>query len=171
MSEVEYISKIKSPIGQLTVASDGQNITGLWIKEQKYFAQALPKNILAQDLPIFESIRQWLDIYFSGKEPDFMLSVMPRGSLFQKSIWDILRTIPYGQTTTYGEVARRFGLACEGQQRTSPRAVGNAVGHNPISIIIPCHRVIGKDGSLTGYASGIDKKIKLLQLEGIDIKK
>jgi methylated-DNA-[protein]-cysteine S-methyltransferase len=172
VDKTEIISKIKSPVGILTISSDGQNITGLWMKGQKYYARTLVEGVLASsNLPIFDSIQKWLDIYFSGKEPDFTLPVMPKGSPFQKAIWNILCKIPYGQTTTYGEVARQFGLTNKEKKHTSPRAVGNAVGHNPISIIIPCHRVIGKNGSLTGYASGIDKKIKLLQLEGIDIKK
>jgi methylated-DNA-[protein]-cysteine S-methyltransferase len=162
---MEYIRKIKSPVGVLTVSSDGQNISGLWIEGQKYFAKTLEKDVLEQNLPIFENVREWLDIYFSGGEPDFMPPLMPKGSPFQRSIWNYLCKISYGQTTTYGELAKRFESENRGKP-TSARAVGGAVGHNPISILIPCHRVIGKNGNLTGYAGGIDTKIKLLQLEG-----
>ncbi|MDR0768638.1 MAG: methylated-DNA--[protein]-cysteine S-methyltransferase [Dysgonamonadaceae bacterium] len=162
---MEYINKIKSPVGILTVSSDGQNISGLWIEGQKYFAKTLGKDVLEQDLPLFKTVRQWLDIYFSGKEPDFMPPLMPKGSPFQKTIWNYLCKIPYGQTTSYGELAKQFELENEGKPM-SARAIGAAVGHNSVSIIIPCHRIIGKNGDLTGYAGGIDIKIKLLQLEG-----
>ncbi|MDR2785544.1 MAG: methylated-DNA--[protein]-cysteine S-methyltransferase [Treponema sp.] len=166
---MEYIHSIKSPVGILTVSSDGNNVRGLWIEGQKYFAGTLGEDVLEQNLPIFGSVQKWLDVYFSGKEPDFMPPLMPKGSSFQTSIWDILRKIPYGQTTTYGEIAKLFGLENKGSH-TSARAVGNAVGHNPISILIPCHRVIGKNGDLTGYAGGIGTKLKLLQLEGVKTK-
>jgi methylated-DNA-[protein]-cysteine S-methyltransferase len=136
---------------------------------QKYFARTLGKDVSEQNLPVFETVRKWLDIYFSGREPDFMPPLMPKGSPFQKSVWNNLCKIPYGQTTTYGEIAKRPDPENKGK-RASARAVGGAVGHNPISIIIPCHRVIGKNGNLTGYAGGIGVKINLLQLEGIHIK-
>ncbi|MDR0390066.1 MAG: methylated-DNA--[protein]-cysteine S-methyltransferase [Spirochaetaceae bacterium] len=165
---MEYIHKIKSPIGTLTVSSDGQNVSGLWIEGQKYFAQTLGKNVFEQNLPIFENIRDWLDIYFSGKEPDFIPPLLPQGSPFQKLVWNNLCKIPYGQTTTYGEIAEQIELENK-DKHTSARAVGGAIGHNPISILIPCHRVIGKDGNLTGYAGGITAKIKLLNLEGITV--
>jgi methylated-DNA-[protein]-cysteine S-methyltransferase len=162
---MEYICRIKSPVGILTVASNGQNVSGLWIEGQKYFAGTLEKDIAEQDLPIFRNVREWLDIYFSGREPGFMPPLMPRGSPFQKMIWNDLCKIPYGQTTSYGELAKQYERENKGKN-TSARAVGGAVGRNPVSILIPCHRVIGKNGSLTGYAGGIDIKIKLLQLEG-----
>ncbi|MDR2806409.1 MAG: methylated-DNA--[protein]-cysteine S-methyltransferase [Dysgonamonadaceae bacterium] len=165
---MEYIHNVKSPVGMLTVSSDGKNITGLWIENQKYFAKTLSKNVVEQNLPIFENIQKWLDIYFSGKEPDFMPPLMPDGSAFQTSVWNILRKIPYGQTATYGEIAKRFELENK-NSHTSARAIGAAVGHNPISILIPCHRVIGKNGDLTGYAAGVGAKFKLLQLEGVKI--
>ncbi|MDR2607879.1 MAG: methylated-DNA--[protein]-cysteine S-methyltransferase [Treponema sp.] len=165
---MEYIQKIKSPVGVLTVSSDGKNICGLWIEGQKYFAKTLEKDVLEQNLPIFDKIQKWLDIYFSGEEPDFMPPLMPKGSPFQKSVWANLSKIPYGKTTSYGELAKQFELDNRGR-RTSARAVGGAVGHNPISILIPCHRVIGKNGDLTGYAGGVSVKIKLLELEGITI--
>lgn len=163
---MECFCKIKSPVGMLTVSSAGETVLGLWIEGQKYFAHTLEKNAVEQNLPIFECVRTWLDCYFSGKEPDFTPPLMPTGSPFQKSIWDILCKIPYGQTASYGEIAKQYETQNKGKH-TSPRAIGGAVGHNQISIIIPCHRVVGSDGSLTGYAGGIDKKIWLLQLEGI----
>jgi methylated-DNA-[protein]-cysteine S-methyltransferase len=165
---VEYIQKIESPVGTLTVSSDGQNISGLWIEGQKYFAGTLEKDVSEKNLPVFEGVRKWLAIYFSGREPDFTPPLMPKGSPFQKSVWQSLRKIPYGQTTSYGELAKQFESDNKGKG-TSPRAVGGAVGRNPVSILIPCHRVIGRNGSLTGYAGGIDRKIKLLKLEGVNI--
>jgi methylated-DNA-[protein]-cysteine S-methyltransferase len=162
---MEYICKIESPVGTLAVSSDGQSVSGLWIEGQKYFARTLEKDVAEQELSVFGSVREWLDIYFSGREPDFMPPLMPRGSPFQKMIWNALCTIPYGQTTSYGKLATQIELKNEGIH-TSARAVGGAVGRNPISILIPCHRVIGGNGSLTGYAGGIDVKVKLLQLEG-----
>jgi methylated-DNA-[protein]-cysteine S-methyltransferase len=162
---MEYIHKIKSPLGQLTVSSDGQNISGLWIEGQKYFAKTLEKDVLEQNLPVFETLEKWLALYFSGGEPDFMPPLNPRGSPFQKSVWNNLCKIPYGQTTSYGELAKQFDRENKGKH-TSPRAIGGAVGRNPISILIPCHRVIGKNGSLTGYAGGIAAKTMLLKLEG-----
>jgi methylated-DNA-[protein]-cysteine S-methyltransferase len=163
---MEYIHKIKSPLGILTVSSDGQNISGLWIEGQKYFAETLEKDVCEKNLPVFEHVQEWLAVYFSGREPGFMPPLAPKGSPFQKKVWDDLCKIPYGQTTSYGELAKQSELENSGK-RTSPRAVGGAVGHNPISILIPCHRVIGKNGNLTGYAGGIANKIKLLELEGV----
>jgi methylated-DNA-[protein]-cysteine S-methyltransferase len=165
---MEYVHKIKSPVGMLTVSSDGKNVSGLWIEGQKYFAKTMEKDVLEQNLSIFETVQKWLDIYFSGREPDFIPPLMPKGSPFQKSIWNNLCKIPYGQTTSYGELAKQFELENQGKH-TSARAIGNAVGHNPISILIPCHRVIGKNGNLTGYAGGIANKIKFLKMEGINI--
>jgi methylated-DNA-[protein]-cysteine S-methyltransferase len=166
---MEYIHRIKSPVGMLTVSSDGQNLCGLWIEGQKYFARTLEKDVSEQTLPIFEDVRKWLEIYFLGREPDFMPPLMPRGSPFQKTVWNHLCKIQYGQTTSYGELAGQIEQQ-NGGKHTSARAVGGAVGHNPISILIPCHRVIGKNGSPTGYAGGIAAKIKLLRLEGIIVE-
>ncbi|GHT37637.1 methylated-DNA--protein-cysteine methyltransferase [Bacteroidia bacterium] len=163
---MEYISKIESPVGILTVSSDGSTISGLWMEGQKYFARTLEKNAVEQNLPLFESVRKWLDCYFSGKEPDFMPPLKPKGSPFQQSIWNILCEIPYCKTVSYGEIAKRYN-AQNKEKHTSARAVGGAVGHNPISILIPCHRVVGANGNLTGYAGGIDKKTLLLQIEGV----
>ena len=150
-----------SPLGPLTLVSDGEAITGLWIKGQKYFAAGIPTNLpVCDDLPVFLQARDWLDRYFAGERPEVHeLPLAPQGSAFRQSVWAMLCQIPYGHTVTYGEIARR--LCCK-----SAQAIGGAVGHNPISIIIPCHRVLGGDGSLTGYAGGTDKKIWLLRHEG-----
>lgn len=150
-----------SPLGQLTLASDGEAIIGLWIEGQKYFAAGIPTNLpVRDDLPVFLQARDWLDRYFAGKRPAASeLPLAPQGSAFRQSVWEILCQIPYGHTVTYGEIAKR--LCCK-----SAQAVGGAVGHNPVSIIIPCHRVLGADRGLTGYAGGTDKKIWLLRHEG-----
>ena len=154
-----------SPLGTLTLASDGENLTGLWIAGQKYFAAGTPTNLPARDdLPVFTQARDWLDCYFAGERPAANeLPLAPQGSAFRQSVWRILCEIPYGQTVTYGEITKRLGVR-------SAQAVGGAVGHNPISIIIPCHRVLGSDGSLTGYAGGMDKKIWLLAHEGAQFR-
>ena len=154
-----------SPLGTLTLASDGENLTGLWMAGQKYFAAGIPTNLpVCDDLPVFSKARDWLDRYFSGERPlPGELPLAPQGSAFRQSVWRILCEIPYGQTVTYGEIAKR--LPCK-----SAQAVGGAVGHNPISIIIPCHRVLGSDGSLTGYAGGAQKKIWLLAHEGAQLR-
>ena len=154
-----------SPLGTLTLASDGENLTGLWMAGQKYFAAGTPANLpVRDDLPVFMQARDWLDRYFAGERPAVCeLPLAPQGSAFRQSVWRILCEIPYGQTVTYGEIAKRLGVR-------SAQAVGGAVGHNPISIIIPCHRVLGSDGSLTGYAGGVDKKIWLLTHEGAQFR-
>ncbi|MCL2182803.1 MAG: methylated-DNA--[protein]-cysteine S-methyltransferase [Chitinispirillia bacterium] len=162
---VEYADTIKSPAGTLTVSSDGENITGLWIEGQKYFGLGLGSGAVEGDIPLFRDVRKWLDIYFSGREPGFAVPLMPYGSEFQKAVWGILTEIPYGQTVTYGDIARQYSINNKGKH-TSPRAVGGAVGRNPVSILIPCHRVVGWDGSLTGYAGGVSKKLLLLRIEG-----
>jgi len=163
---VEYLYSAQSPLGILTMSCNSDSITGLWIEGQKHFARNLDKDVLKQKHSLFEMAEKWLDIYFKGGEPDFNLPLMPKGSQFQKSIWNILRRIPRGRTMTYGEIAKQYETENNGKH-TSARGVGNAVGRNPISILIPCHRVIGKNGDLTGYAGGIHNKIILLQIEGI----
>lgn len=160
---MDYIMKCPSPVGELTLASDGENIVGLWLEGQKYFTATLNDQTCEKQLPVFDEAQRWLDIYFSGREPDFLPPIAPRGSEFRRAVWEELLRIPYGETISYGEIARRLG------GKTSARAVGGAVGHNPISIIIPCHRVVGAKGGLTGYAGGVDKKIQLLQLENAKI--
>lgn len=159
-----YTSHYASPLGGMTLVSDGTALVGLYFDGQKYAAEGLDATRTQKNLPIFEEARRWLDVYFSGRKPDFMPALAPHGTAFQQSVWEILRTIPYGETTTYGAIARRIeqNTGC----RMSAQAVGGAVGRNPISILIPCHRVVGTNGSLTGYAGGIDKKERLLRWEG-----
>lgn len=165
-----YICKYVSPLGGITLASDGENLTGLWFDGQKYFADNLPEQNEEHDLPIFAQTKQWLDIYFSGKEPDFTPPLSLTGiSPFRKRVWEILLTIPYGRTSTYGEIAKQ--IAAETGKHISAQAVGGAVGHNSISLIIPCHRVVGASGSFTGYAGGVNKKLTLLKMEGTDLSK
>lgn len=166
---MQYISHYASPVGNILLAADNTGLTGLWFEGQKYFALSLDKEHEEKEIPLFEEVKQWLDIYFSGKEPDFTVPLHFTGTAFQNEVWEILYTIPYGQTMTYGEIAKQIAVR-KGLLHMSAQAVGGAVGHNEISIIVPCHRVVGADGSLTGYAGGIDKKIKLLQLEKADMK-
>ena len=166
---MQYISHYASPVGNILLAADNTGLTGLWFEGQKYFALSLDKEHEEKEIPLFERVKQWLDIYFSGKDPDFTVPLHFTGTAFQNEVWKILCTIPYGQTETYGEIAKQIAVR-KGLPHMSAQAVGGAVGHNEISIIVPCHRVVGADGSLTGYAGGIDKKIKLLQLEKADIR-
>ena len=161
---MNYIQHYTSPLGEITIASNGESLTGLWFDEQKYFPHKLISESLESELPIFTQTCNWLDIYFSGRIPDFNPPISLQSTPFRKAVYDILFTIPYGQTMTYGEIAHILAEQ-KGVQRMSAQAVGGAVGHNPISIIIPCHRVVGADGGLTGYAGGLDKKIYLLKLE------
>ncbi len=161
---MNYTAEYQSILGKVLMASDGENLTGLWFFGAKHFAAGLGSERQIKELPIFKNARKWLDIYFSGREPDFTPPLLLRGSDFQNEVWNLLRKIPYGQTATYGEIAKRLASA-RGIERMSARAVGAAVGRNPISIIVPCHRVIGASGGLTGYAAGADKKAYLLNLE------
>ena len=163
-----FIQHYDSPMGGILVAADEVGLTGLWFDGQKYFARALPAERIERNTPALSETGRWLDIYFTGKEPDFMPPLHPIGSAFRQSVWKILLQIPYGQTTTYGEIARQLAEK-QGRSKMSAQAVGGAVGHNEISILIPCHRVVGTSGSLTGYAGGIDKKIRLLELEHADM--
>ncbi len=167
---MQYITHYQSPLGGITISSDGTALTGLWFDGQKYFADTLGTEYSEKDLPVFTEAKRWLDIYFSGREPDFTPPLSLNGSAFRMAVWQILQSIPYGQTITYGNIAKQLA-AQQGKTKMSAQAVGGAVGHNPISIIVPCHRVIGTGGSLTGYAGGIDKKVQLLELEGIDTTK
>ncbi len=167
MSPGKYTMTYASPIGKLTIAGDFDGITGLWIENQKYFGDEQGFETQGNMPPVFEKTREWLDLYFSGKEPDFMIPLHAKGSVFREAVWEILCTIPFGSVLTYGEIAKR--LEKSSGKRVSAQAVGGAVGHNPISILIPCHRVVGTNGSLTGYAGGIGKKVWLLTLEGADM--
>ena len=159
-----YTSVYSSELGDILLAADEIGLTGLWFFGQSYFADTLPAEQIAQETPILAQAREWLDEYFSGKEPDFTPTLHPIGSPFRQAVWKLLLQIPYGQTTTYGEIARQMEKL-QNRPHMSAQAVGGAVGHNGISIIIPCHRVVGTKGSLTGYAGGLDKKMALLELE------
>ena len=165
---MKYIHHYDSPLGGITEASDGEHLIGLWFDGQKYSADSLGSCYEEKELPVFEQTDRWLDIYFSGKDPDFTPPLYMKTSKFRKAVWEIMLTIPYGKTMTYGEIAEKLA-ADRGVSRMSAQAVGGAVGHNSISLIIPCHRVVGSNGSLTGYAGGIERKIKLLEMEGVDI--
>lgn len=197
---MQYTTTYRSPVGGILLASDGTGLTGLWFEGEKFYADGLDpeymekrhpmegehsmevehsmgknhfveeNHSMEKDIPVFETVKKWLNIYFSGREPDFMPPVHMAGTPFRLSIWKLLRQIPYGETVTYGKLAEMAAKE-RGIARMSAQAVGGAVGHNPISVIIPCHRVVGSDGSLTGYAGGLDIKAKLLSLEGADMKK
>ncbi len=167
---MQYVNHYASPLGDILMAADGEGLTGLWFDGQKYFARRLDPEHEEKSLPVFYQAGRWLDAYFTGREPDFTPDLHMVGSDFQLAVWGILLRIPYGTTTTYGEIAREIA-AKRGLDRMSAQTVGGAVGHNEISIIVPCHRVVGKNGSLTGYASGIDKKAALLELEGVNMEK
>ncbi len=164
-----YIQHYSSPLGGILLAADEIGLTGSWFDGEKYFADNLPAEHAERQTPILAEAARWLDIYFTGKEPGFTPPLHPIGSAFRQAVWEILLQIPYGQTTTYGEIARQLAEK-QGREKMSSQAVGGAVGHNEISVIIPCHRVVGTSGSLTGYAGGIDKKVKLLELERADMR-
>lgn len=163
-----FIQHYDSPLGGVLLAADEIGLRGLWFDGQKYFVRDLPAERTKRKTPVLAETERWLDIYFSGKEPNFLPPLHPVGSAFRREVWELLLQIPYGQTATYGEIARQLAEK-KGLARMSAQAVGGAVGHNEISIIIPCHRVVGTNGNLTGYAGGIDKKVKLLELEHADM--
>ena len=178
-----YTKTVSSPIGDLCMCSDGENLSGLWMMGQKYFQATVKDEEIVQlsdksgdtcgdttssDLSIFTQVSKWLEDYFEGKDPGPLPSIKAEGSDFRQLVWRHLREIPYGELTTYGEIARMVA-AETGRKKMSAQAVGNAVGHNPISIIVPCHRVVGSDRSLTGYAGGLNIKRSLLALEGVDV--
>ena len=165
-----YTLHYDSPLGGILLAADEVGLTGLWFDGEKYFADNLPARHTVGETPTLAETKRWLDIYFTGREPGFLPPLHPIGSAFRQSVWELLLRIPYGQTTTYGALARQLA-AKQGKTRMSAQAVGGAVGHNEISIIIPCHRVVGTSGSLTGYAGGIEKKVRLLQLEHADMSR
>lgn len=167
-----YGTHYHSPLGDIFLACDEKNIIGLWIEEQKYIGNTMPEGIVEdKSVSVLKEGIQWLDDYFAGKKPEVSrLPLAPEGGEFKQQVWKILMEIPYGGLTTYGEIAKEVARRM-GKETMSAQAVGGAVGHNPISIIIPCHRVVGASGSLTGYAGGLDKKIKLLTHEGVDMTK
>ena len=163
-----YCTNVSSPVGDLTLASDDTHLVGLWLNGQKYYMHSIPEiPVSKEDGKIFGMAKEWLARYFAGEKPlPQELPLSPIGSEFRKAVWKELMSIPYGETTTYGALAKKIAGRF-GKVSMSAQAVGGAVAHNPISIIIPCHRVLGTNGSLTGYAGGIDKKIQLLNLEGV----
>lgn len=161
------IQKYASPMGEILLAADEIGLTGLWFDGEKFFSDTLPAAHEERETVPLAVAKSWLDVYFTGKEPGFMPPLHPAGSAFRLKVWELLLQIPYGQTSTYGAIARRLA-AQEGLAKMSAQAVGGAVGHNGISIIIPCHRVVGTGGSLTGYAGGLDRKVRLLQCEHVD---
>lgn len=167
-----YQTMYQSPVGEITLASDGEKLVGLWNQGQKYHGGTIPEAMEPDnDLTIFSAVRKWLDEYFAGARPDASeLPLAPIGGEFRQGVWEILRQIPYGEVITYGDIAKKMA-AKAGKKSMSSQAVGGAVGHNPISIIIPCHRVVGAGGSLTGYAGGIGVKVKLLELEDVDLSR
>lgn len=165
-----YTSEYTSPLGGILLAADEVGLRGLWFDGQKYFARDLPDELTERETPVLSEAKRWLDLYFGGQEPDFLPPLHPVGTPFRQAVWEILLRISYGKTVTYGEISKQLAEKM-GLERMSAQAVGGAVGHNEISIIIPCHRVVGSNGSLTGYAGGINRKIKLLELERADMSR
>ncbi len=170
---MDYIKHVETPLGKVLISSDGKALTGLWFEGQKHFGSTLSDECVEKNVGVFDLAERWLDVYFSGDVPDFTPPVAPAGTDFQKDVWALLLKIPYGETVTYGEIAAALaeqravgGDSAQAVVHVSARAVGGAVGRNPISLIIPCHRVVGARGDLTGYAGGLDRKKKLLALEG-----
>ena len=167
-----YSTTYPSPIGTITLACDGDNLVGVWNEGQKYHGASLSGQMTEKnDIPVFGVAIKWLDKYFEGENPAISeLPLAPIGSEFRQNVWAILCEIPYGEVITYGDIAKRMAAKMN-KDHMSSQAVGGAVGHNPISIIIPCHRVIGSNGSLTGYAGGVHRKVKLLELENVDMSR
>jgi methylated-DNA-[protein]-cysteine S-methyltransferase len=167
-----YSTGYLSPVGSIMLASDGDNLVGLWIEGQKYFLDTVVGEVKENsDVPVLRAAKKWLDKYFAGEKPAISaLPLAPNGGSFRRIIWNILCEIPYGTYSTYGEVAKTAAMRMN-KKSMSSQAVGGAVAHNPISIIIPCHRVVGTHGSLTGYAGGISKKLRLLEHEGVDVSR
>ena len=162
-----YMGRYDSPLGPITLAGEDGALTGLWFDGQKYFGAGLPAGTPEGEPPVFRQVRAWLDRYFRGEDPGPAPPLAPAGTAFQRAVWEVLREIPYGRTATYGQVAQAAGRGLG--RNTSSRAAGSAVGRNPISLLIPCHRVVGAGGSLTGYAGGLERKEALLKLEGAEI--
>ena len=165
---MQYTCHYQSPLGDILLASDDIGVTGLWFDGQKYYAYNMVPPVEEKETAALIEAKRWLDVYFSGKEPDFQPPIHFVGTPFQCEVWEILQTIPYGRTITYGQIARRLAEK-RGLPHFSSQAVGGAVGRNHISLIVPCHRVVGADGSLTGYAGGVKRKVALLELEHTDM--
>ena len=162
-----YTCNIDTPLALITASAENNKLTGLWFMGQKYYPSKTDEWITKPDYPVFKELKLWIKYFFEGKNPSLEnIKLEPHGTLFQKDVWEILLKIPYGKTITYGEIAKQLAHK-KGLCSMSAQAVGGAVGHNPISIIIPCHRVIGAAGNLTGYAGGIDKKEALLRVEKV----
>lgn len=171
MENIMYTSTYDSAIGSLLLAADDIGLVGLWLNGDRFYANLLANcESVVKETPILEAVKRWLDVYFSGREPKIELPIHLIGTPFRQEVWQLLLQIPYGKVITYGDLAKKMAEK-RGVAYMSAQAIGGAVGHNEISIIIPCHRVIGANGNLTGYAGGIDKKLKLLELEGVDTKK
>nr|WP_308742405.1 methylated-DNA--[protein]-cysteine S-methyltransferase [uncultured Anaerocolumna sp.] len=167
-----YSTTYLSPLGRITLACEGDNLVGVWNEGQKYHGAAISEQMTEKDdMPVFDAAKKWLDGYFAGEKPAIsQLPLAPIGSEFRQNVWAILCEIPYGEVITYGDIAKKMAAKMN-KDRMSSQAVGGAVGHNPISIIIPCHRVVGSNGSLTGYAGGVYTKVKLLEFEGVDMSR
>ena len=159
-----FESRLQTPLGEVRLRSDGESLTGLWFVGQVNDAKDIDDIEIKNDLPIFLQVESWLERYFSGKQTSITIPLQPKGTSFQQRVWQILQEIPYGETMTYGEIAQRIAKE-KGVETYSSQAVGQAVGKNPISILIPCHRVLGKNGALTGYAGGVHRKEELLRIE------
>ena len=165
---MDYVHRYDSPLGGITLVSDGTALVGLWFEDQRSFADSLSPDRTEMPLPVFEQADRWLDLYFSGRDPGFVPPIALRTTDFRREVCRIMLSIPYGRTMTYGTIARIVARR-RGVPRMSAQAVGGAVGHNPISLIIPCHRVIGSGGALVGYGGGLDRKAALLALEHADL--
>ena len=166
---MHYLSHYESPLGAMTMASDGEHLTGLWFDGQKYDRSTINDDAVVQPhLPVFTQTAQWLDTYFKGTDPGFTPLISVEGSDFKKMVTSIMLSIPFGATSTYARIAAE--VACRtGRTHMSAQAVGGAVGHNPIALIVPCHRVLASNGSLRGYAGGVDRKERLLEMEGVNV--
>lgn len=164
---MQYIDHYNSPVGPMTMASDGVSLIGLWFNGSRFFCESISEKTEKRELTVFQETKHWLDLYFQGEIPDFSPQTALKGSDFRLLVWKLLQKIPYGETVSYGEIAKRIATET-GHTKMSARAVGGAVGHNPISILIPCHRVVGANGNLIGYGGGIDKKVALLTLEKVN---
>ena len=165
-----YTTEYTSPLGRMTLACGEEAIIGLWFNGQRYFGNILPKQTAQKEHPLFADAKRWLDVYFSGREPDFLPPLRYDSTPFRKLVCEIMLTIPYGKTMTYGQIAAEVAKR-QGLENMSAQAVGGAVGHNPISLMIPCHRVVGTNGSLTGYGGGMWRKVRLLEIEKADMSK
>ena len=166
---MQYLSHYESPLGAMTMASDGEHLTGLWFDGQKYDRSTIDDDAALQPhLPVFTQTAQWLDTYFEGADPDFTPPIRVEGSDFKKMVTSIMLSIPFGTTSTYAQIAAEVALRT-GRKQMSAQAVGGAVGRNPISLIVPCHRVVASSGSLRGYAGGVDRKERLLDMEGVNV--